>query len=213
MKYKVGDRFNFTSSNVKAEILKKIDKNKFLLKWEDGEEIIVTNENLDNDIKKDTISFISSTPKKKKNKLEKRVKELKKFYILLNERHIKEITSLNERLEETKEELENTQILFEAFKDANKKTVKISDFPSEQVPNDVKIDLTPETPNKKVINPDKTLEERLEELGCGVSEEYSYGVVLFMLINLPNGYKVSFPYYDDDNEIIEKVKQIIEILK
>jgi len=230
MKYKKGDRFKHLSVNVEGEITRKIDKNNFFLEWEDGDKKVVSKQDINDDIKCNVISFISSKPKKKRNKLEKRVEDLE-------------------------EKLEDLQILFDAFKNSNTVTFKLGDkqpIPTEKVSIDLmKIN---ETPSKKVINPDKTnnvcfsseinpfeglnnkgvfqpnnktfedfanvkdktLEERLRDLGLGAILKELGTTKKYITVVMNTSYldELHLTISDrSDDEIVEKVKQIIEILK
>jgi len=138
MKYKVGDRFWHPLAKVEGEITEKVSKDIFKLEWEDGDKLIVSKKDLDDDIENKCISLISRKPKKKKNKLKKRVKELEKNLLDLGQR--------------------------------------VTDLESSPAQNGIWTttitEPKQETPNKKIINPDKKLEERLKkEIDCTIVVE------------------------------------------
>jgi uncharacterized coiled-coil protein SlyX len=176
MKYKVGDRFEIRSGNDKSRTIKviHIKGEMYYCKWPDKSEISYTEGEL-------RAYFKHLKPKKKKNKLEKRVEQLTKNLLYLGKR----VT-----------DLEDNQTESEAI------------TPSSKI-------IVPETPNKKVINPsDKTLEERLEELECEITKRTNTsrcGYDVWFTDSL--GWYQLIILEGTEDEIVEKVKQIIEILK
>ena len=192
MKYKVGDRFEINGYKYKiycvechhtTTVYELINKHSSRVEF--------TEEELD---KQTQIK-----PKKKKNKLKKRVKELDKKYVDLERKYQSMCRQTQAILDHGKNPLKDNQDTLEGQEWDNG-----------------------ETPHKNVMNPDKTLEERLRITGC---EDIDF---------TDNGDSLSFAYENKeqcldrfclwlhgscgdrrltDNEIVEKVKQIIEILK
>ena len=198
MKYKKRDRFAFTKegcigSGQKIKVVKVFKEKQlarpYLIEWDCGEMQKVSDDILDSE-------HYTKLKPKKKNKLKKRVKELEDCELDVRVTEIiKRIDSLTERLTPIEERLKR-------FDEGMK--------------------LQPETPHKHVITADKTLEERLEELGCAKVNIYKYTgnelgetdvEIEFEGRQEQQGeLRFDIKKYTPD-EIVEKVKNIIEILK
>jgi len=215
MKYKVGCKV--IAEQGKGQITK-ITRGLYLITWDDGIQYSCDETELEEDYK--------LKPKKKKNKLEKRVKELEKLYVLMNKRHINEITSLNELWKDDQNKLDDldtkyksiwkqTQAILDHLNGTGNNPVK-DKYDAPDIVDDIISDpKDTETPNKKVINPDKTLKERLEELGCGIEscDIIDFNNMININFKLGEWYQSLCFECKTDDEIVEKVKQIIDILK
>jgi hypothetical protein len=208
MKYKVGNSFELTSYNpryVQNSVIQIVEIAKdstmpYLAQWGDGNKIYYNNKELKKDFKQ------LNAPKKKKDKFKKRLKELED-----EKEKVREFTfSMAGMFDELGKKVEGIEEMFGGLKKEQGERIVRAFTPALSKAETTEIAVEQAT--------DEPLEKRIEALGgedWGVSIDLNFhdsGVHLVQ-IDDSKGWASNIVSYGTDDQIVEKVKKIIEALK